>query len=581
MTQLRGYQLELQQGIFDAWAAGARCVVGVTATGSGKTVTMADSARKLQGRGVVQAHRAELVGQLSQALAREGVRHNITAAKSTVKAIVNNHLDELGVSFYDPRANWDVASVDTIIRRSYPGADRVSYVFVDEAHHLLSPPNKWGKAVEMFPNARVLGMTATPTRADGKGLGRHHDGLADAMVIGPGLGDLMAQGYLTGYKVYAPTASDLDMSDVHITQGGEFNQQEAARAVKRSRKIVGDVIEHYKAVIPDKLAIVFAADIEHGHTIAEAFNRAGIPAAMVTGDTPEAERNATMKRFRRRELLVLVNVDLFGEGVDVPAVEAVILARLTASFSLYSQMIGRMLRLNISPVLMAAWDTYSVPQRLQYIAESAKPWGVLIDHVGNVYREFRVGDVKYTGLPEGFRDWTLDRRGKRKSTAADDGIPLRMCGECFKPYERIWDCCPYCGAAAPEPAQRTAPEHVDGNLFELTGDVLARMRGEVARIDDRVYVPQGLAGPAAASVVRNHAERQAAQHHLREAIAWWAGHHPGEPDSVLARRFWHTFGIDTLSAMTLGATEAERLRLRIVNNGAILPALPQLPEIAR
>ena len=392
MTKLRRNQIALKSGIFGAWDRGARNVVGVMATGAGKTVTMASTAVDLGGIGRVQAHRAELVGQLSIAFGREGVRHNIIAAKATVKAIAAAHMEEFGRIYYDPRANWAVGSVQTMIRRQDPDAHRVQYVFVDEAHHVLAE-NIWGKGMQMYPNARGLMMTATPTRADGKGLGRHHDGLADAMVLGPGLRELIEQGFLTGYRVAAPTASDLDMSDVHITASGDYNAQEAARAVKRSRKIVGDAVENYQALASGKLAIVFAADIEHGNTLAEAFSAAGVPAAMVTGDTEEADRRAIMKRFKARELRVLVNVDLFGEGVDVPAVEVVIMCRPTASFALYTQCIGRMLRLNISPILMGAWDTFTPAQRLAHIAESAKPFGILIDHVGNVYREFNVGEI--------------------------------------------------------------------------------------------------------------------------------------------------------------------------------------------
>lgn len=561
MTQLRGYQIRLKDGIYDAWQRGARNVVGVTATGSGKTVTMANMARELGGIGRVQAHRAELVGQLSIALGQEGVRHNIVAAKSTVKAIAAAHMEEFGRIYYDPRANWSVGSVQTIIRRPDPDAHRVQYVFTDEGHHVLAD-NIWGKGLSLYPNARGLLMTATPTRADGKGLGRHHDGLADAMVLGPGLREQIEQGFLTGYRVAAPTASDLDMSDVHITASGDYNQQEAARAVKRSRKIVGDAVENYQALASGKLAIVFAADIEHGNTLAEAFNLAGVPAAMVTGDTEEADRRAIMRRFKARELRVLVNVDLFGEGVDVPAVEVVIMCRPTASFALYCQCIGRMLRLNISPILMGAWDTFTAAQRLAHIAASAKPFGILIDHVGNVYREFNVGGHKYSGLPEGFEKWTLDRR-QRRASSGGDAIPVRMCGECFKPYERCFDACPYCGAAAPEPAVRGGPQQVDGDLRFLDDATLAKLRGAITVIDGSARTPQNVAPNVQAAAIRAHHERQAAQALLRNAMAQWAGWHHADTLATNHKRFYYRFGVDVLSAMALGAGDAAELMGRI------------------
>lgn len=561
MSTLRHNQRALLDGVYDAWNRGAKGVIAVMGTGGGKTVTMATAVKELTGFGVIEAHRAELVGQISLALAREGIRHNITAAQKTVKAIVASHMDECGVNYYDPRAAWDVQSVDTIIRRQQPNANRVNWVFTDECHHVLLD-NKWGRAAMAYPNARYMGVTATPSRADGKGLGSHAQGIADAMVMGPGIGELIAEGYLVNYKVYAPQVADLDLSDVHVGASGEFNQQEVARAIKRSNKIVGDVVEHYSAIARGKLGITFAVDIEHAQTLTHAFIAAGIPAALVTADTDEADRRTIMKRFKARELWQLVNVDLFGEGVDVPGVEVVSMARPTASFSLYAQQIGRMLRLLITPELMAMWESLSVADRLQCIAASSKPHGILLDHVGNVRREYNVGGLKYSGLPEGFKAWTLDARAKRSKGPADDAIPLRKCLGCFKDYERIYDSCPYCGTLAPEPTERGKPEFVDGNIYELDPAELMRMRGEIARIDGRVYVPAG-AAQHAGSIARNHHERQAAQHHLREAIALWAGKHSGDNDTVNYRRFFHTFGIDVANALTLGAGDAAKLRERV------------------
>lgn len=563
MSRLRANQVEFKQGIYNAWNAGARCVVGVMATGGGKTVTMADMVRELPGHGVLEAHRSELVGQISQALARENVRHNITASKKTIKSIVSNHMDELGTNFYDPRAAWNVASVDTIIRRDDGVFDnRINWLFQDEGHHTLLE-NKWGRAASKYPNARVLLMTATPCRADGKGLGSHHDGIADAMVIGPQQKQLIAEGYLTPYKVLAPTAQDLNLDDVHIGANGEFNQAEVAAAVKRSRKIIGDVVSTYLEKVNGKAAIVFAVDKEHAEQITTAFNAAGVPAAFVHSETLDDDRRTVMKAFRERRLRVLVNVDLFGEGVDVPAVEVVIMARPTASFSLFAQQIGRMLRLLISPILMAAWDTFTVEQRLRYIAESDKPFGTLIDHVGNVFREWNVGGVKYTGLPEGFADWTLDRRAKRASKTGDDGIPTRICGECFKKYERIYDACPHCGEPAPAPTERGTPEQVDGDVSELHPDILAKMRGDVIKRDGACLIPLGATPIVARAIRNNHADTQQAQGELRQAIAMWRGMQDGS-DKKNYKLFFYTFGIDVLSAKALNSTEARLLLARIL-----------------
>ena len=559
--KLRRYQKQLKLGIYEAWEKGATCAIGVTATGSGKTVTMADMVAELPGMGYIQAHRSQLVYQICMELANAGVRHNITAAKKVVKAIVAAQMKEFGASFYDPRANWTVASVDTIMRRGMANANRVNWVFTDEGHHVLRE-NKWGKCALMFPNARILLMTATPCRGDGLGLGSHHDGIADALVLGPGLWDLISEGYLTNYETYAPEVRDLDLSDVHITASGEFNQQEVARAVKRSKLIIGDVVEHYLAKARGKLGITFAVDIEHATEITRAYNAAGVPAMLVTAETEEEDRISIMDRFKRRELLQLVNVDLFGEGVDVPGVEVVSMARPTASFSLYAQQIGRMLRLLIPKEMHIIWDTLTIEQRLAYIAGSAKPFGVLLDHVGNVRREYNVGGIKYSGLPEGFTAWTLDRRAKR-SRNVNDGIPLRMCTGCHKPYERIFDSCPYCGQGAPEPAERGSPQAVDGALGLIDGEELARMRGLVRKVDGGAFVPSGVPDRARGAILNNHAERQREQYLLRHTMAVWAGNYLAYSNEVNERRFFFEFGIDACNAQALGAREAAELNKRI------------------
>lgn len=574
---LRGYQQQLKFAIYEAWNKGAMCVMGVTATGSGKTVTMAHMVKELAAlgkRGVIEAHRAELVGQISMALAEAGIRHNITASKVVIRAINEAHMDEFGCTFYDPRAKWTVASVDTIIKRTDPYAAETDYLFQDEGHHTLRE-NKWGRAVEQYrsanPNLRVLLMTATPCRGDGKGHGSHHDGIVDAMVMGPGLGDLIREGFLTSYDAYSVPVADLDLSDVHITASGEFNQQEVARAVKRSNKIVGDVVKHYQEIAYGKRAIVFAVDIEHAQTLTNAFNAAGIPAELVTGEDSVTQRRDASKRFKAGTTKVLINVDLFGEGYDIPAVEVVIMARPTASWALYSQQIGRMLRLFIDRALMLQWDGFTPDQRKAYIAASSKPRGILIDHVGNVRREYNIGNTKYSGLPEGFTAWSLDRKGRRARGVSDE-IPLRKCLSCFKDYQRIYDACPHCHTAAPAPTNRSAPEFVDGVLEKLEGAVLAQMRGEVARLDAPVNMHNisHLSYIAQKHVITSKQERDRKQHALREAMAYWAGQY-AEEQAVLESRFYHTFNIDVLGACKLPASDAESLTSKIRNKIGATP----------
>lgn len=424
-------------------------------------------------------------------------------------------------------------------------------IVVHNCHHLLED-NVWGKAVRMFPNARGLGVTATPGRADGKGLGRHADGLADTMVHGPEMSELIATGYLSKYKIYCPP-SDVDISNVHVTAGGEFNHQELSSAIHASRTIVGDAVRHYLERAAGKLGISFTVDVAAATELAAAYRQAGVPAEVVTGKTPPLLRAEIMRRFRRREILQLTNVGIVGEGVDVPAVECVSMLCHHNSFNLYAQEFGRMLRLLLPDDIASKWDTYTDEFRLRYLAQSDKPHGILFDHVGNVLR--------HGGPPDIPRVWTLDRRNKR-SSGESDVIPYRICAnpECVQPYERIHKCCPHCGFY-PEPVSRSSPEFVDGDLLELDERTLAAMRGEIARIDADPVIPWGATPIVEGAVRKRHRERQQAQSDLRNALAWWAGlqDSQGLTESQSYRRFYHRFGVDVAGAQTLGSREASEL----------------------
>lgn len=560
---LRGYQQELKAGAMEKYEAGAKCVMITAATGGGKTATMASTVSDLQNAdksGIVQAHRSELVGQLSLALAKEGVIHDLTCSAGVRRQIIDNHIRKLGKSFYSPRARWSVESVHTAIGRAAKVA--TDYVFQDEGHHVLYG-NLWGRALRMYPDSRYFLATATAGRADGKGLGAHADGVVNALVEGPGLGALMSQGYLVTYDILHPTASDLDLTGVHIGANGEFNQAEVAEAVKKSSKIVGDAVGTYLEHARDKLCIVFAVDIEHATTLLQAYVAAGVPAELVTGKDLDSARLGVLERFERRETHVLINVDLFGEGTDVPGVEVVQMCRPTASFPLFCQQIGRMLRLDIPPFLMSVWESLSVPERLHQIAASRKPKALLIDHVGNILRSFNICGFKYSGPPEGFTAWSLEGKQRRNTGGA---IPERTCLGCFQPFPRFEKYCPYCGQEVPEPdpSARGDVKHVDGNLQWYNVELLAKMRADVMRIDGPPLLPQGLEGMARAGAMKAWHARQNAQAALRWSMAYWAGRvaHKGD-NEVLYKLFYFTFGIDALGALALSAADATKLKEKI------------------
>lgn len=558
-VELRPFQAELERRVHDAWGQGAQNVMPVAATGSGKTVILSKILLDEPGSSVAIAHRQELVSQISIALARNGVRHRILGAKkgsNLTRVISALHVAELGYMYLDPNAKCGVGGVDTVIRMDTtdPIFAQTRLVVQDEAHHVLKA-NKWGVAAGMFPNARSLLPTATPLRADGRGLGRHADGLVDAMVLAPSMRDIIDMGYLTDYRIFAPP-SDLDMSAVALSQStGDYNADQLRKAVHKSH-ITGDVVAHYTKLAPGKLGVTFAVDVEAATEIAGAFRTAGVPAEVVSAKTPDALRSQILRRFKAREILQLVNVDLFGEGFDLPAIEVVSFARPTESFALYSQQFGRALRLMLSPDAAKVHAHLTDAGRRTAIAASEKPTAYIIDHVNNVLRH---------GLPDARREWSLDRRD-RKSSGKSDAIPMRVCAnpECIQPYERVHKCCPYCGHYPPPPS-RSAPEFVDGDLLELDAETLAALRGDIARIDGDPVIPYGAAPEVVGAVRRRHWERQQGQAALRNVIAWWAGLEAaqGRGESESYRRFYLRFGTDVASAQTLNARDAAELASRV------------------
>lgn len=529
MTQLRDYQAQLDDDINGAWAAGARNVLAVAPCGAGKTVNMAHKFLSHLGASVGIAHRQELVSQMSLALARNGVRHRIIGQDNLIRACVRIHMEEVGRNYHDANALVGVAGVDTLVRRPEENwFKQVSLWQQDEAHHVLEN-NKWGKAAKLFPNARGIGWTATPCRADGYGLGRHADGIMDAMVLGPSPRELINRGFLTDYEIWCPPVADLDLSGVSVGSGGDFSAPKLRDATHHS-SIVGDIVKHYLRIAPGKLGITFAVDVEHAREISGAYNAAGVAAAIVTADTPDFARQSILRRFRGRHLSQLVNVDLFGEGFDVPAIEVVSMGRATASFALYYQQFFRTLRLLVG-----------------------KTRGVIIDHVGNVVRH---------GLPDRPRRWSLDRRERRGAYGGPAEMsPGRSCPGCTRYYERVLRACPYCGFA-PEPAGRGTPDQVDGDLEMLDPFVLAAMREEVGRIDGVGRAPPHLGGPALAGFNNRHLARQQAQARLRAAMSLWAGWQLQQgrtSTSEWHRLFYFTFRVDCMTAQALGAGEADAL----------------------
>lgn len=564
---LRAYQTDIYARCVQGWDAGIANIMPVCATGSGKTKIMSHAAAQHDGPGVAMAHRSVLIGQISLAMAKEGIVHDIVAQKSVVRTIVNAHMDELGRNYYNPASHFKVASVDTMpgrVNELSAWIRRVTWGAMDEGHHVLES-NKWGREVNRFDNPamRWLLPTATPERADGKGLGREADGLADMIVEGPPMRWLINNGYLTDYVIRAPLPADLDLSDVAVGANGEFNQVQLRRAVHRSAKIIGNVVDTYLENTAGKLGIVFAVDIGHAKELTQEFVNKGVRAELITAEHSEEERRAILKRYRDRETLVLVNVDLFGEGFDLPAIEVVMFARPTASYSLFAQQFGRALRLLISPIYMAAWETYTAAQRLAIIAQSDKPVAHIHDHVGNVLHFF--------GPPDKPREWSLERRGSRRS-GPTDAIPLRVCSNatCLQPFERFYPSCPYCGTPVPVPADRSLPEQVDGDITLYTTEMLRAIFG-VDTIQEALdkkpnsfcAIPPNVPLPTVKSIQRKHQDKLQQQARLAELMPLVMPPTHGDRENM--RKFFLRYGVDVVQARMLGGKDTEELNQKLLD----------------
>lgn len=401
--ELRKYQERGIDEIRALFRSGKRRVCYVAPCGSGKTVLMTYMANRTaahQKRVLFVVHRRELIDQASKTLTTADVAHGILAP-----------------GYAQTSDLIQVGSVQALSRREIPPPDLLIF---DECHHAMA--KTWKNIMDRFPSALVVGLTATPERMGGQGLGD----LFQSMVIGPTAKELIAMGNLAPYRYYAPpVVADLEGMRVKC---GDFVQGEAAARMDKPT-IIGDAVQHYQRLAPGMQAIVYCASIDHSRHTAAAFTEAGIPAEHVDGTTLLSEREAIMGRFRRGETKIMTNVDLFGEGLDVPAMECVILLRPTASLTLYIQ------------------------QSMRPMRPKDGKTAIILDHVGNYQRH---------GLPDAPRVWSLEGKAKRKKEKGT--VAIRQCPLCYATHEPA-PTCPYCGYAYPIATKELEVE--EGNLVEI------------------------------------------------------------------------------------------------------------------
>lgn len=392
MYVLRDYQEQAVSDTRLAFSEGYKAPCLVLSTGAGKTVCAGQIVHDAfhKGKSVVfVVHRQELAKQTYRTFKGYGLEPAFIM--SGVKPDYNNRVQ--------------IASIGTLRNRlnKYREPDLIIY---DECQHCMA--NQWLTIKQAWPNAKIIGLTATPCRLDGKPLREFFD----TLVVGPTTLDLINRGALTPYDYFAPSTID--------TTGMKHNKTDftadALSFFSQKREIIGDNIKQYQKLANGKRNIVFACNVKHSLEIVKRYQDAGIPAAHLDGETPKAEREEILDKFSKGEILVLSNVELFGEGFDLPSIEVVSLLRPTLSTSLFLQQVGRALR---------------------PCPELGKERAIILDHVGNYERH---------GMPDDTRIWSL-KGGLVKATSArptEATVRVQRCPECFFAHSPA-HACPLCG----------------------------------------------------------------------------------------------------------------------------------------
>ena len=432
MIRLRDYQLDLVDGVRGSYRSGKRSPLVVSPTGSGKTVLFAYIAQGTSAKGnsvVILVHRQELVDQTCRTLRAFGVDHGVIAAGRTP----------------DRSHAVQVASVQTYVRRL--DSFKPALIIADEAHHATA--GSWRKVINHHPQARVLGVTATPQRLDGKGL----KDVFDDLIRGPEVADLIEGGHLAPPVYFAPpVVADLS----HIgTRGGDFAQDELAAEMDRPT-ITGDAVEHYSRICRGAPAVTFCCSVKHAQHVAEQFQSAGFKAATIDGTMDREARRDVVRALGDGRLDVLTSCEIINEGFDLPVVSAAILLRPTKSLGLHLQQIGRVLR-----------------------PAPGKDKAVILDHVGNLSRH---------GFAEDIRDWTLEgRKKKKRKTDDEEEVQSRQCPECFRCHPPA-PVCPECGFEYPRKEREI--EQTEGQLVQLDPKEIARQKrqeqGSAQTLDDLI-----------------------------------------------------------------------------------------------
>lgn len=404
MIELRPYQERGVSEIRASYEAGCRRVLHVSPTGSGKTIQFIFIVTNAVARGnrvLILVHRQELIDQVAAALEHENIMYGVIAGGYQER----------------PLSKVQIASVAALSQRLYRYADGFDLVIVDEAHHAIA--RSYRRVIDAMPKAKVLGVTATPQRADGRGLGS----VFDHMVLGPDVAELIDAGYLSKYRVFVP-AQSVNLSKVKL-RAGDYALEELA-AVMGAERLTDDVIGDYARICARAPAVAFCCDVGHSMAVARRFQQQGFRAAHVDGGTERGERRRLIAGLGNGQLDVLTNCGIVAEGLDVPAIGAAILLRPTRSLALHLQQIGRALR-----------------------PAPGKDRALILDFAGN---------VPTLGFPDEPRAWSLV--GSKVSSTAGRALTSCRCPECGTLNPMGTAQCDACGTRLQQVPPPAAPPRV-------------------------------------------------------------------------------------------------------------------------